>query len=67
MAYQDIEGRGIVPGSLDACEIRTPPWLVVYLLGHDEEWWMRYFIEKFAKDDDDAAFLLAVIFGDPLE
>jgi len=63
----DLHSRGIVPGSLDACKISNPDWLIKYLQGHDQEWWVRFFVAKLARDEDDQRFLLAVILDDPLE
>lgn len=62
----DLHTRGIVPGSLGACSIDNPEWLITYLHNHDQEWWVRYFVTKLAKDENDQALLLAIILGDDL-
>lgn len=63
----DLHSRGIVPNFLGACEIENPEWLIKYLHGHDQQWWVRYFVEKYATDEDDQRLLLAIILDDDLD
>jgi hypothetical protein len=52
----DFSTRGIVPGSLMACQIDP-----------DHETMMRRWIENLSNDRYDQAYLLAVILGDDLD
>jgi hypothetical protein len=40
--------------------------MIEQLHGRDQQWWVRYFVAKYAKDEDDQRLLLAIILGDPL-
>jgi hypothetical protein len=62
----DLHSRAIIPSSLGACEIENPEWLIKYLHNHDQEWWVRYFVAKLARDQTDHDLLLAIILGDDL-